>query len=48
MNFEFDDQEAVAIINLIGKTPTDSGYFSIWTKMLQQYQSQKQATEETN
>lgn len=41
-NFTLDEQEAVGIITLIGKQPTETGFFPLHQKLVAQFNQQAQ------
>ena len=44
MTFNLDQQEAAALINLLGQLPTNSGIYPVLVKMVEQYKAQEQTT----
>ena len=44
MTFNLDQQEAAAIINVLGQLPTNSGIYPVLVKMVDQYKAQEQTT----
>ena len=46
MTFNLEQQEAAALINLLGQLPTNSGIYPVLVKMVDQYKAQETATVE--